>query len=36
MINKEECLHEVTKEILWQYISEKDIPEIERRIRDAK
>ena len=42
MINKEECInqekcpHEVTKDILWEYIPEKDISEIERRIRDAK
>ena len=28
--------NKIIKEILWEYISEKDLQEIERRIRDAK
>ncbi len=28
--------HEKVKEILWEYISEKDIPEIEKRIENLK
>ena len=28
--------NKIIKEILWEYIPEKDISEIERRIRDAK